>query len=326
MTGTFKANNPYNNFLLFVYGFVLKLPIFLNPVKPHIQPLDGTLYNGFIFYLSGIADGVPVLYSIVTYVLIFFQAIAFNKMVNVQRMHPKPNYLTAMSYLLITSLFTEWYSLSAPLIVNSFLIWVWSRLCTLHNEPNPKTTIFNIGLFIGISSFFYFPSIAFALLIMVGLTIARPFRLAEWLMGLVGLVTPFYLFASWLFLTDKWKTYHVPGLVIKVPAFVETNLAYLSIILICITLVIGIFFINNNLRRQVVHTRKAWQLLLLYLVVAGLVPFLNATHSFSYFILIAVPLSFITASAFLYPEKKWFPVAMHWIMVGVCIAIGYFIR
>lgn len=325
MTGTFKANNPYNSFLLFIYGVFLKLPIFLHPVIPHTQPLDGSLYKGFIVYLSRVAEGLPMVYSLVTYFFIFIQAIAFNRIVNAQRMHPKANYLTGMSYLLITSLFTEWYSLSAPLIVNSFLIWVWSKLCTLHNSPNPKTTIFNIGLATGIASFFYFPSIAFSLLIMVGLTIARPFRLPEWLMGLVGLFTPFYFFASWLFLTDEWKTYRLPDLVVKVPAFIETNWAYVSIILIIITVVVGIFFINNNLRRQVVHTRKAWQLLFLYLIVAGSIPFLNATHSFSYFILIAVPLSFITASSFLYPEKKWFPVSMHWIMVGVCIAIGYFV-
>lgn len=325
MTGTFKANNPYNNFLLFVYGFLLKLPIFLHPVKPDTQLLDGSLYTGFIFYLSKAANNFPILFSLVTYFFIFIQAISFNKVINVHRMHPKPNYLTAMCYLLITSLFSEWYSLSSPLIVNTLLIWVWSRLSMLHAAPNPKTTIFNIGLVTGIAAFFYFPCIAFILLIMVGLTVARPFRLAEWLMGLVGLFTPFYFFAAWLFLTDKLFTYRLPDIILKLPAFLETRWAYLAIILILITVVIGIFFINNNLRRQVVQTRKSWQLLFLYLIVAAIVPFLNTTHSFSYFILLAVPLSFVTASSFLYPEKKWFPVTMHWLMVAVCIAIGYFV-
>ena len=37
----------------------------------------------------------------------------------------KNNYLPAMSYLLITSLFIDWNILSAPLVINTLLIWVW---------------------------------------------------------------------------------------------------------------------------------------------------------------------------------------------------------
>jgi hypothetical protein len=41
----------------------------------------------------------------------------------------KPNYLPAMSYLLITSFFSEWNVLSAPMVVNTFLIWVLANGC-----------------------------------------------------------------------------------------------------------------------------------------------------------------------------------------------------
>lgn len=324
MTGTFKANNPYNNFLLFVYGLALKLPVFIFPVAPYSQPLDGILYKAFLNYTSSFAASVPFFYGLLTFILFFVQAILLNKLVNDFRLHTKPNYLAGMSYLLITSLFIEWYSLSAPLIVNTLLIWVWGKLGNLHAEPNPKSAIFNIGLVIGISGFFYWPCFAFSVLVMVGLTIARPFRLAEWLTGLVGLLTPFYFFASWLFLTDSWKTYKPPFISVHVPSFSETKLAYLAIILVVIACFIGVFFINQNLRRQIVQTRKSWHLLLLYLFVAAIVPFLNTSYSINYFILLAVPIAFITASSFYYPDKKWYPLAMHWGMAGLCIYIGYF--
>jgi len=323
--GTFKANNPYNNFLLFVYGLLLKLPIFLSPQVPQAKSLDGILYKGFLKILSPITVDIPVIFSFITFSLLFLQALSLNKLVNSQRMHQKPNYLTGMSYLLITSLFNEWHSLSAPLIVNSILIWVLSKLCTLHNNPQAKATIFNIGFTTSVATFFYFPSIAFVLLIMVGLTIARTFKLAEWLMGLVGIITPFYFFGAWLFLTDKWTAYQTPGIAVTLPRFHETIWAYVAIILVLLTVLIGVFFIQNNLRRQVVQTRKSWYLLFLYLFGAVLVPFLNATHSFSYWILVAVPVSVIAGSAFLYPDKKWFPLTIHWAMVAICIVVGYFL-
>ncbi|MEP6712863.1 MAG: DUF6427 family protein [Ferruginibacter sp.] len=326
MTGTFKANNPYNNFLLLAYGLLLKLPLFLFPRVPQLQPLDGILYKYFLQFLAPVGNVFTPLYSIVTFVLLYAQALSFNKAVNTHRLHQKPNYLTGMSYLLITSLFSEWFSLSAPLIINSILIWAWSKLCTLHNSPSAKTTIFNIGFVIGIASFLYFPAIAFVILIMVGITITRPFKWQEWLMALVGVITPFYFFVSWLFLSDHWKGYHLPGLAVTPPAFKESSWAYAAIGLVMLTVIIGSFFIQNNLRRQIVQTRKSWQLIFLYLVVALFVPFLNATHNFNYWILLAVPVSLITASSFLYPEKKWYPLTMHWAMVAVSIAIEYFVK
>jgi hypothetical protein len=39
-----------------------------------------------------------------------------------------------------------------------------------------------------------------------------------------------------------------------------------------------------------------------------------------------VPLSAFLGSAFLYPEKKWFPLLLHWLMVGFVIAFSYFVQ
>jgi len=326
VTGIFKANNPYNNFLLFVYGFILKLPMFINRPLPQEQPLDGTLYKSFLNILAPIGKGFPLIYSIISFILLIIQALIFNRVVNDQRMHQKTNYLTGMSYLLITSLFIEWYSLSSPLIVSTILIWVWSKLCQLHNNPAAKTAIFNIGFAIGLCTFFYTPAVAFLILVMVGLIIARPFKLPEWIMGLVGILTPFYFFGAWLFLTDKWQTYKLPEVKITIPTFHESEWSYAAMIMVLVTVALGTFFTQSNLRRQVVQTRKNWRLLFLYLMVSALVPFLNATQSFNYWILMAVPLSAIAASAFLYPDRKWFPLTIHWGMVIISIVIGYFLR
>lgn len=238
----------------------------------------------------------------------------------------RPNYLTGMSYLLITSLFAEWFSLSAALVVNTALIWVWSKLCSLHNNTAAKSTLYNIGLVVGLATFFYYPAITFSFLFIVGLAITRPFRLNEWLIGLVGLATAFYFFGAWLFLTGQWNTFIKPHVVLSVPRFFETKWASAALILVLITMLLGLFFIQSNMRRQIVQVRKSWQLVYLYLVVAALVPFLNGTNSFSSWILAAVPASLIVASAFFYPDKKWFPLVIHWGMVAISVAIAYFVR
>ena len=80
---------------------------------------------------------------------------------------------------------------------------------------------------------------------------------------------------------------------------------------------------QNNFRKQLVQVRKRWSLLLLYLVVALFVPFINATHTFEYWILTAIPLAAYVGCGFLYPVKRWLPVAVHWLMVVVVVVISY---
>ena len=91
-----------------------------------------------------------ILYSLLTFILIFGQALLFNRICNAQKMIPKPTYLPAMAFILITSLFVEWNYFSAPLLINGFLIWIFYRMMTLYNIPKAGNVIFNIGLLLGI--------------------------------------------------------------------------------------------------------------------------------------------------------------------------------
>jgi len=300
--------------------------MFLHPKVPQPQLIDGFLYKALLKWLQPITSGLPVAYAIIAYLLLYSQAVSFNKLVNDLRLIQKPNYLTGMSYMLITSLFTEWNMLSAPLIINTFLIWVWARMSGLHNDANPKTSLFNIGIAIGLSTFFYFPSLAFVVLIIFGLALIRPFKFSEWLIALLGIIAPYYFLMAWAFLTDRWKSYQFPGIAVTSPKFNQTNWSYVAIIIVLVTCIAGFFFVQQNFRRQLIQARKSWNLIFLYLIVAVFVPFINATHTFEYWILCAVPLSTLLAAAFFYPAKRMIPLVLHWIMVAFVIAISYFVN
>jgi hypothetical protein len=62
------------------------------------------------------------------------------------------------------------------------------------------------------------------------------------------------------------------------------------------------------------------------MLVAVFVPFINDTHTFEYWILCAIPLSALTACGFFYPQKRWFPLLLHWLMLAFVIAINYFVQ
>lgn len=211
MTGVFKANNPINNFLLFLYGFFIKIAILTIKPAPLQHAGDGPLYKILISKLQPLAADSSFFYVLITYALLYLQAVSLNRIVNNQRMMPKNNYLPGMSYLLITSLFVEWNILSAPLIINTILLWTLSKMMSLYNDHSPKATLFNIGMLIGIAAFFYFPVLAFAFVVIMALIFLRPFKLPEWVMALLGILMPFYLLFAWSYLSGDFSFNNIPA-------------------------------------------------------------------------------------------------------------------
>ena len=326
MIGIFKANNPFNTFLLFIYGLILKLAWFFHPPIPVVHTTDGFLFREILLKLENTGSQFPVIYPLITYFLLFTQAITLNKLINDQKMMQRANYLPGMTYLLITSMFSEWNVLTAPLIINTLLIWVWARMSNLYTNKNPKTTLFNIGVMIGVSTFFYFPSLAFVLLIVFALIVSRPFILAEWIISIFGIVTPYYFLFSYLFLTDKLDDYKLPQFAVSNPQFHQNYWELAGVCLIILAFLIGGYFVQANFRKQLVQVRKRWSLLILYLVVAMFVPFINATHTFEYWILTAVPLSAYVGCGFLYPVKRWLPLVLNILMMVVAIVTSYVLK
>ena len=121
----------------------------------------------------------------------------------------------------------EWNVLSAPLLINTLLIWVWAKMSSLYNNKHAKSALFNIGMAIGVCSFFYFPALAFGIMVIFAILITRPPKVAEWLTGLIGVFTPWYFLFVWLFLTDKLYSFSLSGFQISRPVFAQDMRGYI---------------------------------------------------------------------------------------------------
>lgn len=324
MTGIFRINNPLNTFLLFVYGILLKFVWLLHPQIPQIQKFNGFLFNDILKAIKPFLDSYPSGYFILSYSLLFTQAVSFNQFVIGRRLMQKPNYLPAMSYLLITSFFSEWNQFSAPLIVSSILIWIWSKMSNLNNNQRPKSTLYNIGIAIGICSFLYLPTLAFTLLIILSLIITRPPRAAEWFINILGVLTPWYFLAAWLFLNNSLYSFHLTTFGFSYPVYHSIKPELTGVFLIILLTIIGGFFVQSVSSKQVLQVRKNWQLLFLYLIIALAIPFINSINEVQHWLLALVPISAFIACAFYYPRIKWIPRILHWVMVGFVLYMEYF--
>jgi hypothetical protein len=324
---TFRENNGFNAFLLFAYGFLLKLPYFLHPAIPDATPADGFLYYKVLEFVGPLGRSAPVLYPFIAYILLYTQALTFNQLIGEQRLMYKPHYLVAMAYLLITSLVPEWNNLSSVLITNSVMVWAWPRMVSLYNHAYPKATIFNIGLALGICSFFYLPSILFLLLLGIALLIFRPFSITEWLVALVGITCPYYFLFLYLYLSDKFSlSVLLPDMAIKYPRFHFDFVFSTRIVLLTLPLLIGWYYIQRNRGRMLIQVRKSVALLLCYLCFALLLPLVNGFAGLEYWVLAAIPLSVYHAAGYLYARRIYWVQLLHWLTVLfiiLCFVFGH---
>lgn len=324
MTGIFRANNPLNTFLLLIYGLILKFVWLLHLQMPVIHKSDGFLFNSIIEVTKPYLDPFPKSWFFIAYLLIFSQAVTFNQIISSRRMMQKPNYLPAMSYLLISSFFPEWNVLSASLIVNTLLIWVWSKMSNLNTNHHPKSTLFNVGLAIGIASFLYLPSFAFSLFVILSLLITRPPKVAEWLITFIGVITPWYFLIAWLFLTNKLYSFRFSGFGITQSSFHLFYNEWAAISIIVFLILMGVFFTWRFMAKQVLQARKNWSQMFLYLIICLGIPFIIMSHNIGFWILALVPASAFIGCAFYYPGIKWIPMVLQWVMVAFVFYMQYF--
>jgi hypothetical protein len=318
--GSFKANNPRNNFLLLLYGLALNWPMFFKPVSTSINSNDTFLYQ----YFFGILDKYTsdAIIGGIAFFLLFLQAVILNKIVTDQKMFQRNNYLTGMSYLLITSIFHVGFT--STLISVSVIIWILSILFNLTIQDNPKKNIFNLGLLTGVSILISFPTFLFVLLIFFGLLIFRPFRPQEWIILILGIMAPFYFVFAFGFLLDKSEILTIPSLYFRMPKFSLTGFEISSLLITLLLVIIGFSFTQSNMRKLLVQSRNCWTIITSTFVFALLVPVFNKTPQFHFTLFCFVPASIFVASTFYYPEKKWFINLSHWALALLSVVNGYF--
>ena len=325
MIGLLKQKTPVNILFVFILGILLKIPIFKSSVAIHADEKSAIFYKAIVSFLNSFGSNSAGIITVLTYLIIFTQAMQLNKLINDQRMMQRMTFLPATSYMIVTSLIPEWNFFSPALLVNSLILVVFSNLFKLYNQSHVKGNIFNIGLAIGLSSFLFFPSVILVLWLLFGLMIMRTVRINEWLICLLGVTAPFYLYAAYLFFIDTaglQKLFTSIQISITVPGK-SLWLAFSSILLV-IPFLIGGYLVQDNLRKMLIQVRKNWSLLLIYLLFALFIPFINNdTSGYENWILVAVPFAAFHGCAYLFSRQRWLPVVIFWFSLIFILVFQY---
>jgi hypothetical protein len=295
-------------------------------VQPIVFGTDGVgfLNQTILLYKNKL---VPQAWSVIYFLIIFSQALQLNFLLGNGKMFTKNGFTTALAYILLTAVVKEFSSFSAVLLINSLLIWIFAKIISLYNNPQPKTILFNIGLLCSICIALYPPSVVFVLFIIFGYTIMRPFRITEFFVLLLGLLSVFYVAISILFLQDKLAIakQFIPSFNISFPTPKKIDYQYwLNIGALFLVFVVGFFAFLPNSNRMVIQSRKNWAVMLLLFVVLCLLSFIFNYNTVYCLLLLIIPISSFYSNSLLYTKKLFFVYVMLLLIISVVIFNNYY--
>lgn len=312
MVFLFKDKSFISVFCLILLCFAVHSHLFISmPSVPAMQD------SGVIsFVLSNYIKPLPPTALSLGYIaIVLLQAIRLNILLNEYKMFTQTGFTTAMSYILLTGIFPEWSIITPALIANSFVIWIFIQLSKLYNNPSPKTLLFNTGLIVGAAVLCYHSTALLLIIVLFALVIIRPFNLSEWFVLLLGVIMPFYIIGSLLFLNDKialWQSF-VPKIYISKVTLTKAIWFWINVSVVSVMLLVGFIMLNNNTNRMVIQIRKNWGVITVMALIMIPLPFIFLDAGIAATALSIIPFAAIISNAFVYPKKMWLPNILFWL-------------
>lgn len=243
------------------------------------MPLDSTFTNFFV-----------------AAVLIFGQALYFNFLCSKYKLIAQTNFLPALSYILISSVFTAWFFLSPAMLCNFVLLILIDQIFSVYKKEKAADIIFNIGFTLGTAFLFYQQAVVFLFFIFIALIILRPFYLREWILMFTGTFVLVFLCGVYFYWNDELpiflKNFSVHVYLPSLPAEERRTEYILKASFFALIFLISIFKINEQFRKAVVQTRNYFTTFIWFFISGLPIVFLGPQFDLQSFFWLVIPLSF----------------------------------
>lgn len=326
MLRVFKSYNPYAILVLFILTIGLKSAALVHPEAIFTANQSQFVWLKISNIIAIILGNSPFLITLFAIVNLFGQAIFLNRIANRHHLFPKSTYLPALTYILVTSLFKDWNYLSAALVSNWLLLGGLSEMLLLYTATDARKRIFNIGMFISITALLVFPNIIFVAMLFLALGILRPFKAAEWMVGVLGILTPFYFLAGILFLTNDLELFkNLIAIDFRLPKKIKnfsvlaTSFGFLFLIG-----VIGVYYLNYFMGRMLFQTKKWWWVILASFFVSLIAGIFTVAKGYNQWMALLVPCTFIIVNIWFEERRKWIGIVLFYLFVAVVIFAQWF--
>lgn len=320
-----RSGNPYIVLFLLIYALIIKSYFLLHPQLPVIMPhADGVAYSWLVHWLGQNVGLGKTGFTTLAFLLVVIQSLLLNSIINRYHIIPKFSFFPAFCFLLFSSFFASWNYFSSPLITNLLLLGLLQQLLSLYSSQQPRSKAFNLGLLVGVASMIYLPAFYLVVLVWISQLISRPFRLGELILTLLGLLCPYYFLATILLLIGQLEiltTLPIPGL--SYPQLEDAYWILAGMGLLLWWFLYGSIRLQQDYMKMLIHIRKGWVILLTFICIGLILPFLTQTFSFGGWLIAFTPMVVFISIGFWHVRNRWFATLIHLTALAFIILIQW---
>jgi len=303
-----KSNQPIVIFIIAILIGLLWLSSFIDPIAMKIpaDSLNMPFYDLCSHYIP-VNSFMSVMIAFVLVVVQSIVLIQFNKrniVINYR------TYLPAFFYILIASSFIPLQRFN-PVLIGSFFIFVAvSFVYTTYRVDYALNNLYLAGFFIAIATLFYAPFAIFIVILWISLLILRPFIGREWVVGILGFLTPvLFVFTFYFVFKEKMLFVYIDRFLqsfILIKQFYSIHLSYyLFFGLIALLILFASYNLIMDMQKKKIKIRKYFILnwWMFFLGVLLFIFFKNVSYEMIF--LLAIPISFLFSDYIYSVRKNW---------------------
>lgn len=300
----FKSSQPVIIFVIPILAILLWLPNFLEPDKFVLQE---ELTMPFSQWLTEFLRNNVIVYHILAVIFNTTNAFLINRINNQHILISDRTYLPAFIYLFLSA-FIVHSPYNLYLFISIFiLLIVINRVFYVSTDKNLLNVFFESGFLIGIGALFIFNFWVFTFMVFISIMYLRPFYWREYVMVIIGFLTPFFFAVVYYFLIGNLGAVHhfFEKNFVVLPKFALTLKGVIFYSVIAFIFLTSVISLNMHLIKKKIITRKYYKIFL-WLTLLPLVAFFilpNITRDL--FIFSSVPLAFIFANFYVSIKNRW---------------------
>lgn len=300
------------------------IPFPTEAVFLHQEPLSSGLFG---MLLRAPFSFLP-LSIVLSGLLSFIQALLINQIVNSNKILSRKNYLPGLAFVIFASFLPSYLLLSPASVSFTFLILAVGKIFSIVRREKANSDIFDIGFLVAIAALFYFPAMLFLIFAYVGLATVRAFSYREWIIILLGFVTPFFLLFTFYFWHDDTASMLTNIANVHSEQWM-TGISFSQIEWILLAVfgffaLMSLLILPSALYASVIQTRKFSLLLVVFMFFTLVSLVLLQQADSAHLLWLSLPLAIILPMHLMQVKRDWIYEVIHLILILLVLAGQYF--
>lgn len=263
-----------------------------------------------------------IVISSVAALLVFAMSYFLIKLNETYILTDKSSFLPAFFFIVIVSSVRFVQTQSHVIYAAIFLFFAFIQVFGAYKKDEALSKLFNASLLISVGSFFYIKLLFFFPMLMIGVLITRAINWREWAGMLIGLMVPFILYFSILFIFDNLDEvlksfrndlfYAHTHVILKLHDIMFLGLlSSLSIF--------SIFSVFSDYNIKKIGTRKFLSTLFFLILGIMIIYAIFKSNALELIYFIAIPLSIFLTDYFSNGRRTWIKEVFFSLLIGIIV-------